>query len=146
MSITVQFATDDVDLPAAEQIGHWAATTLASEHCDAEMTVRIVGRKEGERLNREWRGRDGATNVLAFPLDGPHLTPSLLGDVVICAPVAAAQSAAGSTGVEAHFAHLVVHGTLHLLGYDHLGEDDARAMESLERTILAELGYPDPYV
>ena len=107
----------------------------------AEVCLRLVGRAEGRRLNSAFRGRDYATNVLSFPAPAAPL----LGDVVICAPVVAAESRAQRKRPAAHWAHMVVHGTLHLLGHDHLKRADAERMERLERRVLASLGHPDPY-
>jgi probable rRNA maturation factor len=145
MTIIVQIVTDDANLPAASAVEHWARHALEHEHTDGELTVRIVGLDEGQQLNSEWRGREQATNVLAFPLGEPDFEPRLLGDIVICAPVANAECGDDPVAREAHWAHLAIHGVLHLLGYDHERESDAETMESRERTILAELGYPDPY-
>lgn len=145
MTITVQIATDDANLPAATALEHWANHVLEHERTSGELTVRIVGLEEGRQLNSQWRGRDQATNVLAFPLAEPDFEPRLLGDIVICAPVANAECSDDVAAREAHWAHLAIHGVLHLLGYDHERDSDAAAMESRERTILAELGYPDPY-
>ena len=110
------------------------------------MTVRVVDEAESAALNHRYRRRAGATNVLAFSFDAQEL-PSLriLGDVVVCAPVAVREARERSTRLDAHWAHLVVHGTLHLLGYDHDEPGPAREMETLEREILDGLGYPDPY-
>jgi len=145
MTITVQIATDDANLPAATDLEHWARHTLDYAGAAGELAARIVGLAEGMHLNADWRGRDPATNVLAFPLHYSDFEPRLLGDVVICAPVANAESGDSPAQREAHWAHLAIHGILHLLGYDHEHDRDAEIMESLERTILAELGYPDPY-
>jgi probable rRNA maturation factor len=103
--------------------------------------VRFVGAAEGRRLNRAYRGRDYATNVLTFAYDGPGLA----GDIVLCTPVIARESRSRSLAVRAHFAHLVVHGALHLAGHDHERGRDAAIMESVERRILARLGFADPY-
>ena len=110
------------------------------------MTVRVVDEAEGAALNERYRGRSGPTNVLAFTFDAPEL-PSLriLGDVVVCAPVAAREARESSKRLDAHWAHLVVHGTLHLLGYDHEEPRSAREMEAIEREVLGGLGYSDPY-
>lgn len=145
MTITVQIATDDANLPAATDVERWARHTLDHERTSGELTIRIVGLDEGRQLNADWRGRDQATNVLAFPLDDTDFEPRLLGDVVICAPVANDECSDTPPAREAHWAHLAIHGILHLLGYDHVNDRDAETMESLEQTILAELGYPDPY-
>lgn len=145
MTITVQIATDEANLPDASALERWAHHALGHECASGELTVRVVGQEEGRQLNSQWRGRDKATNVLAFPLDEPDFEPRLLGDIVICAPVANAECSDDQVAREAHWAHLTIHGVLHLLGYDHECDSDAAVMESRERTILAELGYPDPY-
>ena len=106
------------------------------------MAVRFVDAAEGRALNREWRGKDHATNVLAFPY---ATDPVILGDLAICPPVVRREAAEQGKPVESHFAHLVVHGMLHLQGYDHLNAEDAALMEAKEREILARLGIPDPY-
>jgi probable rRNA maturation factor len=108
----------------------------------AELTVRFVDAAEGRMLNAQYRGKDYATNVLTFPY---AREPLLCGDLVLCLPVVLREAAAQGKAPAAHFAHLVVHGMLHLQGYDHENGADARIMESLEREILARLGYPDPY-
>lgn len=117
----------------------WAAAALA---CPAVVTLRFVARAEGRRLNREFRGKDYATNVLSFPYsDGAPLA----GDVVICAPVVASEAREQGKGIQAHYAHLVVHGLLHLQGLDHERAGAAKVMESRERAILGALGFDDPY-
>jgi len=115
-------------------------------HHAAQLTVRLVDTEEGIALNQDYRHRQGATNVLSFPFDEPfQMQPPLLGDIVICAPLVAAEARQQNKSLLAHWAHLVVHGTLHLLGYDHLGDNQAQEMEALEIMILAQLGFPDPY-
>jgi probable rRNA maturation factor len=109
----------------------------------SEVTVRYVGAAEGRRLNREFRGKDYATNVLSFPYEASRR--GVNGDLVICAPVVAREAREQGKPVEAHHAHLLVHGLLHLRGYDHEREDEALRMERRERSILAKLGFPDPY-
>ncbi len=112
----------------------------------AELTIRIVDDAEGQALNQRWRGVDKPTNVLSFPLEGlSDVAPALLGDIVICAPQVMREAAAARLPAEAHWAHLTVHGVLHLLGFDHHDERDAELMEEKERVVLAGLGYPDPY-
>ena len=113
----------------------------ALEH-DAEVTLRIVGRTEGRKLNLDYRGRDYATNVLTFIYPDQ---PMLSGDIVLCAPVVSQEARVQRRALTAHYAHLVVHGMLHLQGYDHEHDRQAKAMEQLETEILARLGYPDPY-
>ena len=144
--IVVQFALAADGLPNAEQIRDWAALALQERCADAELTVRIVDEAEITALNRQYRGKDGATNVLSFQHDAlPGIAPTLLGDVVICAPVVAAEAIVQGKPLEAHWAHLVIHGVLHLLGHEHHHDAEAREMETLETGLLAALGYPDPY-
>lgn len=132
--------------PSRSQILRWAKRALKGRRADATLTVRIVDAAEGARLNSTWRHKTGPTNVLSFPASGlEQVAPELLGDIVICAPVVEAEAVAQGKSAEAHWAHLVVHGTLHLLGFDHLEATAARDMESLETRLLSELGYPDPY-
>ena len=134
-------------VPSARRLTEWAAAAAGARGRDAEIAVRVVGRREGRRLNARWRGKDYPTNVLSFPVEGmPRgLRPRPLGDLVICAPVVAAEARAQGKTLSAHWAHLVVHGVLHLLGHDHERDDEARRMERRERRVLARLGFPDPY-
>jgi len=112
----------------------------------AELVVRIVDVAEMTALNHRYRGKSGVTNVLSFPYETlPGVTSGLLGDVVICAPVAAAEAVRQGKSLEAHWAHLVMHGVLHLQGYDHHDDSEARRMETLEARLLAGLGFADPY-
>lgn len=137
--LSVQVAISRRGIPAARSISRWARVALSRVNAVKHVTIRIVGRAEGRRLNRRFRQRDYATNVLAFAYDQES------GDLVLCAPVVAAEARAAGKALRAHYAHLVIHGVLHLQGYDHLRAADARKMEARERTLLAELGYPDPY-
>lgn len=133
-------------LPTRKQLQRWVAAALNGQRDAAEVSIRIVGEAEGAELNRTWRHKDYATNVLSFPAElPPGIRSPLLGDLVICAPVVIREAAEQGKSPEAHWAHLVVHGTLHLLGYDHETEAEAEAMEALETRMLAGLGYPDPY-
>jgi probable rRNA maturation factor len=144
--VTVQNATQAAKLPTRAQYERWVAAALNGQRETAEVSIRIVDEAEGAELNRTWRHKDYATNVLSFPADlPPDIDSSLLGDLVICAPVVMREAAEQGKALEAHWAHLVVHGTLHLLGFDHETEPEAEAMEALETGILAGLGYPDPY-
>ncbi|MCX7672115.1 MAG: rRNA maturation RNase YbeY [Thiobacillaceae bacterium] len=149
LGITVQYAVADrTGLPSRALLRRWAQAALVRE---AEVTLRFVDEAEGRRLNRDFRGKDYATNVLTFtyPPDPSPLTPHaspLTGDLVLCAPVIAREAAEQGKSLMAHYAHLVVHGLLHLQGYDHERRTEAVAMEAVERFILMRLGYPDPYV
>lgn len=139
LHLAVQFAVEADGLPTRPQLRRWVKAALAE---DAEITLRLVDAEEGRALNRDYRDKDYATNVLTFPLsDAP-----LMGDIVLCAPVVAAEAAAQGKSAEAHYAHLVVHGVLHLQGYDHENDDEAAGMEALETQIVTKLGYADPYL
>ncbi len=137
-------------VPQVREIRRWALAALEGADVRGELTVRIVGEEESAALNERYRGKAGPTNVLAFPgADAPgvdadgELAP--LGDLVICAPVVAREAREQGKSLAAHWAHMVVHGALHLLGYDHDTEPAADSMEGRERQILAVLGFPDPY-
>ena len=140
VKLSVQIASELANLPTKAQFKKWAKAAL---RVDTEVTIRIVDEAEGRALNSTYRGKDYATNVLTFPLTE---TPHLMGDIIICAPVVVAEAAAQKKSIEAHFAHLTVHGVLHLHGYDHEIEAQAELMESLEITILQKLGYANPYL
>ncbi len=137
--LAVQYAARRAGLPARSSVAAWLAAALPGRR--ARLTVRFVGGPEGRRLNRDYRARDYATNVLTFAYGGPGLA----GDIVLCAPVVAREARERSLPVRAHFAHLVVHGALHLAGHDHGRGRDAAIMEAAERRILARLGFDDPY-
>ncbi len=140
LRLSVQYPGGKEGAPTRPQVRRWvrAACTLP-----AEVTVRFVDAAEGRRLNRDYRGKDYATNVLSFPYAAGT---TLSGDLVLCLPVLAREAREQGKPPEAHCAHLIVHGMLHLQGYDHeAGHADAERMEALEREILADLGYPDPY-
>ena len=139
LALTTQFAVAARGRPGRRQLRKWAQAAL--EH-DAEVTLRLVGRAEGRRLNRDFRGKDYDTNVLTFVY--PEARP-LAGDIVLCAPVVEDEARAQGKPRDAHYAHLVVHGMLHLQGYDHASDAEAAAMEARERALLAELGVADPY-
>jgi len=136
--LAIQRASRAAHIPSDSKLRRWARAALARP---AEVTLRLVAETEGRGLNREFRGRDYATNVLTFV----YAAQPLAGDIVICAPVVAREARAQGKPVEAHYAHLVVHGMLHLQGYDHEGGRDAARMEGRERRILASLGFGDPY-
>lgn len=144
--IDVQYALSAPGLPSEDEIRGWALAALAAHDRAAELTVRIVDEAEITALNRRYRGKDGPTNVLSFPYEGfADVAGGLLGDVVICAPVVLAEAAQQGRPVAAHWAHLVIHGVLHLLGYDHQHAPDAERMEGRESELLAGLGFPDPW-
>ena len=143
--IDIQVACETPGIPSRRAIRNWVRAALG-DRARAELTVRIVDLAEGRELNRRWRGADRATNVLSFPAtDVEHVAPGLLGDIVICAPVVMREASEQHKAPAAHWAHMVIHGVLHLLGHDHESDRDARRMEKLELEILATLGYPDPY-
>src|SRR5690606_9098897 len=133
--------------PSEADLRRWCELALRQRSGDSELTIRLVDEEEGRELNRTWRHKDYATNVLSFPADVPDefLDIPLLGDLVICVPVVEREAAEQGKTPEAHWAHLVIHGCLHLLGYDHIEDAEAEEMEGLERELLAELGHPDPY-
>ena len=133
--------------PSDAEIRRWCELALRQRSADSEMTIRLVDETEGRELNLTYRHKDYATNVLSFPADVPDemLDIPLLGDLVICVPVVEREAAEQGKALDAHWAHLVMHGCLHLLGYDHIDDDEAEEMEALERELLAELGHPDPY-
>ena len=144
--VAVQRACAVNGIPATAKLVRWAEAVLEGRLEGAQMTVRVVDETEGAALNERYRNRSGATNVLAFGFDAPELPDGrILGDVVVCAPVVEREARAHSKPLDAHWAHLVIHGTLHLLGYDHDEPDTARAMEAVEVEVLGSLGYSDPY-
>jgi probable rRNA maturation factor len=150
LDVAVGYATPRAGIPAATSFRKWVAAALAGRIREADLAIRIVGCKEGQSLNHHYRGKDYATNVLSFPAELPEGLPKgvklpLLGDLVLCAPVIAKEAAAQGKPVNAHYAHLTVHGVLHLLGWNHEDSREAECMEQLEREILAGLGLPDPY-
>ena len=144
-SINFQVLSGGTIVPPVAKIREWFRAGFDGRCTSAEITLRIVDEPESRALNRDYRGVDRPTNILSFSYDPPPGSDALVGDLVICAPVMAREAAEQGKPLEAHWAHLVVHGTLHLLGYDHQNDDEAREMESLEVQILAELGFPDPY-
>ncbi len=140
IKLAIQVASEQKNIPTKALFSKWSRATL---RVDTEMTIRIVDEDEGRMLNNTYRGKDYATNVLTFPLtEEPHL----MGDIIICAPVVAKEALAQKKTIEAHFAHLTVHGVLHLHGYDHETDEEAALMESIEVTTLQKLGYADPYL
>ena len=146
LEVDVQIASDEDDLPDPDELRTWADTAVCGLKQNAELTIRIVDEVESARLNDSYRKKSGATNVLSFPFESPPgVKLSLLGDVVICAPVVRREAAEQSKSLSSHWAHMVVHGALHLLGYDHELAGDADEMEAIETRILGELGFDNPY-
>lgn len=139
LDLSVQYACNRADLPLRADFVRWARAALAG---GGEVAIRLVATDEGQALNRDYCGKDYATNVLSFPYD---LEPVVRGDLVLCAAVVAREATAQGKPLAAHYAHLTVHGMLHLQGRDHDNDHDAKAMEDEERKILGALGYPDPY-
>lgn len=135
----VQYATESSEVPTRPQLRRWVKAALRR---DAEVALRLVDEAEGRDLNRQFRGKDYATNVLTFVYED---TQPLTGDIVLCVPVVQHEAQQQHKDLIAHYAHLTVHGILHLQGYDHMVDADAAEMEQLEIAILAKLGYPDPY-
>ena len=146
--VDLQIATENIeDLPTEEQIVQWATAAVQPERDEVEMTVRIVDEAESHELNLTYRGKDRSTNVLSFPFECPdEVELPLLGDLVICRQVVEREAAEQEKPLMAHWAHMVVHGRLHLLGYDHIEDDEAEEMESLETQIMQGLGFDDPYL
>lgn len=144
--VEVQYEIDPQGLPEQEQFQQWVSAAL-SEHRDAgEICIRIVSPEESQQLNNDYRGKDKPTNVLSFPFEVPEGVPlELLGDLIICADVVAREATEQKKPLFNHWTHMVVHGTLHLIGFDHINDDEAEEMEQLERKILASMGIPDPY-
>ena len=139
LDLAVQYACRREGLPLRADFARWARAALTG---GGQVAIRLVDEQEGRTLNSEYRGKDYATNVLSFPYEAE---PLLMGDLVICPAVVAREAAEQGKPSAAHYAHLTVHGMLHLRGWDHENEGDAQAMEDEERKILAALGYPDPY-
>lgn len=146
--VDVQRASEHPGVPDDDSLRRWAeaAARGAALAGDAQLSVRIVDLAEGVALNAAYRGKAGPTNVLSFAFAAPeHTQPPLLGDVVLCAPVLAREAAEQGKPLAAHYAHLVVHGVLHLLGHAHDAAADAARMEGIEREVLSRLGHADPY-
>lgn len=154
-SIEIQFADESADVPEPPDLRAWAEAARAAiaesgTDPDAGLTIRVVGEEEGRELNRGFRGHDYPTNVLSFPFgevepEALAEAGAYLGDLVICAPVVRREAREQGKPLSAHWTHMVVHGALHLAGYDHQDEDEAMDMEAQERRILAGVGLPDPY-
>lgn len=146
VKVTLQLASAEPSAPSAAQLLRWVQAALRLARGPAAITIRIADEAEVQALNKGWRKIDAPTNALSFPLSGGAGAPSgLAGDVVACAPVVKREAAAQGKTIAAHWAHVIIHGVLHLMGYDHVKERDAAAMEAKEIAILKNLGFPDPY-
>lgn len=146
--IDLQIATENpTGLPSEAQIQQWATAAVQPQQENIEMTVRIVDEAESHHLNLTYRGKDKPTNVLSFPFEVPEgIELPLLGDLVICRQVVEKEALEQQKPLIAHWAHMIVHGSLHLLGYDHIDDSEAEEMESLETKIMKNLGFDDPYL
>ncbi|NNE38286.1 MAG: rRNA maturation RNase YbeY [Gammaproteobacteria bacterium] len=143
--IEVQFATATTNIPDKKKITSWARKALPDNNKNVELTIRVVDEEEIQKLNQRWRGMDKGTNVLSFPAGENIVAPGLLGDIAICAPIIEKEALEQNKSQDAHWAHMVIHGVLHLLGYDHIEDDDAEIMESHEINILNTLNFSNPY-
>lgn len=147
LELGVSYALPRAGLPSAASFRTWVTAVLQDRVKRADLALRLVDEREGCALNRHYRGKDYATNVLSFPAELPEgVQLPILGDIVLCAPVVAREAAEQGKILRHHYAHLTVHGVLHLLGFDHEDPLEAEAMEQLERDILAGLGIDDPYL
>ena len=146
LALDLQIATDNAQLPSQAEFESWVKTALGDTMEQAELTIRIVDASESQMLNSTYRGKDKPTNVLSFPFEAPpEIELPLLGDLVICASVVENEALEQHKPLTAHWAHMVVHGCLHLLGYDHIDDIEAEEMESLETQLIEGLGFTDPY-
>ncbi|WP_145554478.1 rRNA maturation RNase YbeY [Yersinia canariae] len=138
---------DSQGLPAEADFQQWLEAVLPQFQEVSEVTIRVVDKAESHELNLTYRGKDKPTNVLSFPFEAPpEIELPLLGDLIICRQVVEQEAVEQEKALLAHWAHMVVHGSLHLLGYDHIVDDEAEEMESIETEIMQSLGYPDPYI
>ena len=148
IELDLQLAVENENgLPSFEDVQRWLSNTVEKFQPQAEVTVRIVDEEESHQLNHEYRGKDKPTNVLSFPFEAPPgIEIDLLGDLIICRQVVEREAKEQGKPLMAHWAHMVVHGSLHLLGYDHIEDDEAEEMESLETEIMQGMGFEDPYI
>ncbi|MFZ7164900.1 rRNA maturation RNase YbeY [Avibacterium avium] len=146
--VDLQIAAENSEnLPTEQQFQQWATVAVQAENLQPEITIRVVDEAEIQSLNATYRGKDYPTNVLSFPFECPEeVELPLLGDLVICRQVVEREAQEQGKPLMAHWAHMVVHGCLHLLGYDHIEDDEAEEMESLETEIMQDLGFADPYL
>lgn len=148
IELDLQLAVEDEQgLPSFDELHLWLSKAISLFQPDAEVTIRIVDEQESHQLNLEYRGKDKPTNVLSFPFEVPEgMEMDLLGDLIICRQVVEQEAIEQDKPALAHWAHMVVHGSLHLLGYDHIEDDEAEEMESLETEIMQTMGFDDPYI
>ena len=153
LDIHIQTAVSDARVPEPDLLRDIARRALretmrgtSRKTAAAEITIRIVDEAESRQLNKRWRDIDKPTNVLSFPLSRGGIAPMFMGDLVLCAPLVAREAAEQGKPAAAHWAHLVIHGVLHLLGHDHIKEDEAAAMEERETALMRQCGYGDPYL
>ncbi|WP_276902944.1 rRNA maturation RNase YbeY [Frischella perrara] len=145
--LDLQIATSDSnDIPSQDKIQQWLTFILPQFLNEAELTIRIVDEQESQYLNNLYRHKDKPTNVLSFPFESPvEMETPLLGDLVICKQIVQKEALEQNKSLESHWAHMIVHGCLHLLGYDHIDDNEAQEMESIEIDIMAALGFANPY-
>jgi probable rRNA maturation factor len=147
LDLSVSYGLERGGLPAPQSFRRWIETALSGRIKRADLALRLVGEYEGRSLNRHYRGKDYPTNVLSFPAELPEgVKLPVLGDIVICAPVVQKEARLQGKPCRAHFAHLTIHGVLHLLGFNHEDPREAEIMENIERELLASLGFADPYL
>ncbi|MFQ6372187.1 rRNA maturation RNase YbeY [Shewanella sp. YIC-542] len=146
LTLDLQIASESTQLPTEAEFTLWATTALTGRLDEAEMTIRLVDEAESHQLNFDYRGKDKPTNVLSFPFEAPPgIELPLIGDLVICAPVVENEAQEQHKTLAEHWAHMVVHGCLHLLGYDHINDAEAEEMEAIETELIESLGFSDPY-
>ena len=144
--LDIQSASSSEHTPDEQSIRRWVGAAMNSKMGDTELSVRIVDEDEAKLLNETYRGAKGPTNVLSFPFENETPEPlPLIGDIVVCAPVVAREAQQQNKDLSAHWAHMIIHGVLHLLGYDHQDDAEAAIMEALETEIMQKLGFPPPY-
>lgn len=147
IDVDIQIAVDDQVLPPLEDFQTWVELALTDQLKVAEVCIRIVSADESRELNHTWRGKDVPTNVLSFPFEAPPgIDTPLIGDLAICAEVVEAEAQEQHKPSAAHWAHMVIHGVLHLIGFDHINDADAEEMEALEIRLLAQLSIANPYL
>lgn len=145
--LDIQIATESIHYPSEEQFQQWVDAALAGREEDAEITIRLVDEAESAELNQQYRHKQGPTNILSFPFEAPDgMELDLLGDLVICVPIVLQEAMQQRKQVMHHWAHITIHGVLHLLGYDHIEDSDAEQMEALEIEILNKLNIANPYL